>query len=282
MRRSGLVPVLALVLAAMSLVLAGCLGDDDDDTTTTATTAGDLGLITEGTLLVGSDIPFPPFEQGKAPNYEGYDIDVVNEVAKRLGLQVEYKDTAFDTIFRDLAQGKFDMVASATTITESREKRVDFSDPYYEAQQALTVEPGSDVETEADLGGKTVGAQDGTTGEEYAKDETDAKNVRGFPEAADALNALRGGQVDAVILDEPAVQDAIDKGQGGIEVAEVIMTDELYGFAFQQDSDVLRERFNEVLAEIKGDGTLAGFYEKWFPGVEPTESVLEGTNEQLK
>jgi polar amino acid transport system substrate-binding protein len=282
MRRSGLVPVLALVLAAMSLVLGGCLGDDDDETTTTATTGGDLGLITEGTLTVGSDIPFPPFEQGKAPDYKGYDIDVVNEVAKRLGLEVKYEDTAFDTIFRDLAQGKFDMVASATTITESREERVDFSDPYYEAQQALAVEPGSDIKTTADLGGKTVGAQDGTTGETYAKDETDAKNVRGFPEAADALNALRGGQVDAVILDEPVVKDAIEKGEGGIEIAEVIKTDELYGLAVQQDSDTLRERVNEVLVEMKGDGTLTGFYEKWFPGTEPTESVLKGTNDQLK
>jgi polar amino acid transport system substrate-binding protein len=281
MRRSGFVPVLALVLAAMSLVLGGCLGDDDE-TTTTATTGGDLGLITEGTLTVGSDIPFPPFEQGKAPDYKGYDIDVVNEVAKRLGLEVKYEDTAFDTIFRDLAQGKFDMVASATTITESREERVDFSDPYYEAQQALAVEPGSDIKTTADLGGKTVGAQDGTTGETYAKDETDAKNVRGFPEAADALNALRSGQVDAVIIDEPVVKDAIDKGEGGIEIAEVIQTDELYGFAFQQDSDTLRERVNEVLAEMKGDGTLTGFYEEWFPGTEPTESVLKGTNDQLK
>lgn len=275
MRRSGLVPVLALVLAAMSLVLGGCLGGDDE-TTTTATTGGDLGLITEGTLLVGSDIPFPPFEQGKAPNYKGFDIDLMDEVGKRLGLQVEIKDTAFDTIFRDLDQGKFDMVASATTITPEREKTVDFSDPYYKTDQALVTESGSEIKAVEDLAGKTVGAQDGTTGEDYANDETDAKNVRGFPEGPDAINALRSGQVDAVIIDKPVAEDAIKK-QGNVEIV-AIPTSELYGLFFGQDSDVLRERVNEVLAEIKGDGTLDDLSQKWFKEALPKD-VLDATHE---
>jgi polar amino acid transport system substrate-binding protein len=92
-----------------------------------------------GKLIVGSDIPYPPFEEGRAPNYTGFDIDLVNEIAKRLKLDVEYQDTSFDTIFRDLAAGKFDLVASATTITPAREKTVSFTDPYYSAQQSLAV-----------------------------------------------------------------------------------------------------------------------------------------------
>jgi polar amino acid transport system substrate-binding protein len=126
------------------------------------------------TLLVGSDIPYPPFEQGKAPGYDGFDIDLVNEIAKRTGKTVKYQDTAFDTIFRDVAQGKFDMVASAATITPEREQTVDFSDPYYEANQAVVVATGSDIKSVADLDGKIIGAQDGTTGDSYANDEISA------------------------------------------------------------------------------------------------------------
>lgn len=264
---------LAGMVFALGAFAAGCGGDDEEGGE--ATTAGGEPLV------VGSDIPFPPFEFGKPPNYDGFDIDVANEVADRIGRTPEYTDTSFDTIFRDLAQGKFDMVASATTTTEERERQVDFSDPYYEAQQALMVTPGSDIASVADVAGKTVGAQDGTTGETYANDETDAADVRGYPEGPDAINALKAGQVDAVIIDDPVAKEAVEK-QGGVEIAEVISTGELYGLVFQQGDDDLREQVNGALAEMKDDGTLADFYEKWFPGTEPPESVLEGTNELLK
>jgi ABC-type amino acid transport substrate-binding protein len=104
-----------------------------------APTGGQLETISSGKLTVGSDIPYEPFEFGKAPDYEGFDIDIDNEVAKRLDLDLEVKDTSFDTIFRDLAQGKFDMVSSATTITPEREKEVSFSEPYFPADQSIMV-----------------------------------------------------------------------------------------------------------------------------------------------
>lgn len=277
------IPVLlaAMALFAGSAFAAGC-GDDDDDNGGDTTAAGaDLGLIQDGQLLVGSDIPFPPFEQGKAPDYTGFDIDVVNTIGEGLGLTVTYQDTSFDTIFRDVAQGKFDMVASASTITPERENTVDFSDPYYEAQQSLAVAEGSDIATVEDLAGATVGAQDGTTGEEYANDETDAASVRGFPEGPDALNALKAGQVDAVILDQPVVLDAIEKGETGFTEAAVIPTGELYGFAFARDNDALREAVNEQLQTLKDDGTLDEIYQEWF-AIEAPDSVITGTNEQLK
>jgi polar amino acid transport system substrate-binding protein len=231
-------------------------------------------LIQEGQLLVGTDTPFPPFEIGQPPDITGYDIDVVNEIAERLDLEVTYQDTSFDTIFRDLAQGRFDLVVAASTITPEREQTVDFSDPYYRANQALVVTTDSDISTVEDLEGATVGAQDGTTGEAYANDETDAAGVRGYPEGPDALNALRAGQVDAVIIDQPVAEDVIAK-QGGIEITE-IPTGELYGIPAAEDNDVLREQVNEALTEMKDDGTLTRLYEKYFDA-EPPNSVLEGT-----
>jgi polar amino acid transport system substrate-binding protein len=282
--RSRLLALLAaLVLALTAGIAVGCGDDDDDDGGDTTAAGGDLGLLQEGQLLVGTDTPFPPFEIGQPPNLSGYDIELVNAIAENLGLEVTYQDTSFDTIFRDTAQGKFDMAVAASTITPEREQTVDFSDPYYQANQSLVVARGSDIATVDDLGGTTVGAQDGTTGEAYANDETDASQVRGFPEGPDAVTALRNGQVDAVIIDQPVAVDATESQAGGdIEIAEEIVTSELYGIPFAPDNDALREAVNEALKEIKDDGTLAELYEQYFPGTEPPEEVLEGTNDELE
>jgi polar amino acid transport system substrate-binding protein len=269
--------LVALVLAMAATLAAGCGDDDDDGGDGGGGGAADLGLINEGELLVGTDTPYPPFEIGQPPDITGYDIEVLNEVANRLNLDVTYQDTAFDTIFRDLAQGKFDVVAAATTILPDREQTVDFSDPYYLTPQSLLVSEGSDIRTVEDLGGATVGAQDGTTGEFYAQDETDASEVRGYPEGPDAINALRGGQVDAVIIDFAVGRDAVSK-QGGIEIAQKIVTNELYGFPVAEDNDALLQQINEALAAIKEDGTLARLYEKYHKK-QPPQSVLEGTHE---
>jgi polar amino acid transport system substrate-binding protein len=277
MSRTRLWIVLAFVsLLAGALIAAGCGGDDDDD----GDGGGeDLGLITDGTLSVGTDTPFPPFEIGQPPNISGYDIDVMNGIAEQLELTPEYTDTGFGTIFRDTAQGQFDVAAAASTITPGREKTVDFTDPYYEAQQALLVDEGSDIATVDDLGGTIVGAQDGTTGETYANDETDAEEVRGFPEGPNAITALINGQVDAVIIDQPIAADAVEK-QGGVEIAEEITTNELYGFPVAPGNDALREAMNEALATLKEDGTIDELYEQYF-ATAPPATVLEGTNEDL-
>jgi polar amino acid transport system substrate-binding protein len=273
-----------LVVAMVALVAAfaayGCGGDDDTtDTGATATTGGgeDLGLITEGTLTVGTDTPFPPFEIGQPPNISGYDIDVLNAIADQLGLTPEYTDTSFDTIFRDVAAGQYDIAAAASTITPGRQKTVDFSDPYYEAQQALLVPEGSDITSVDDLSGKIVGAQDGTTGETYANDETDASEVRGFPEGPDATAALISGQVDAVIIDQPVAADAVEK-QGGVEIVQEIPTHELYGYAMSKENTALVDAVNNALQGLKDDGTITDLYQQYF-STDPPESVLKGTTD---
>jgi len=278
MKKSRLV-VLMTALAVMStLVLAACGGDDSSDPgdSTSASSSFESELINEGTLTVGSDIPFPPFEFGKAPDYDGFDIDLVNAIAEKLGVETEFKDTAFDTIFTDVAQGKFDMVASAATITPEREQTVNFSSPYYEAEQALLVPEGSDITSVEDLSGLTIGAQDGTTGEAYANDETDAGQVRGFPNGPAAIAALSNGQVEATIIDQPVAQDAIDKGQTGFEVATTIPTGELYGLAFSKNTPELLSAVNGALAELKKDGGLNEIYQKWFK-IDAPKDVIDST-----
>jgi polar amino acid transport system substrate-binding protein len=278
MTRKRLWTLLALVgTLALAIVAAGC-GDDEEEPTGDGA-AADVETIEEGILTVGTDTPFPPFEIGQPPNISGYDIDVMNAIAEDLGLTAEYTDTGFGTIFRDTANGQFDTAAAASTITPARERTVDFTDPYYEAQQALLAPEGSDISSVEDLSGVIVGAQDGTTGEAYANEETDASEVRGFPEGPNAIAALQTGQVEAVIIDQPVAVDAVEK-QGGVEIVEEIPTNELYGFAVAPDNDSLREAMNEALATLKEDGTIADLYEQYFQS-EPPTSVLEGTNEDL-
>ena len=268
-RISALLAILALAFGAAFLTACGGSSDSGSGSV-------DSELIQSGTLTVGSDIPFPPFEFGQARDYKGFDIDLVTAIADDLGLKLNVQDTAFDTIFTDTAQGKFDMAASASTITPDRQQTVNFSDPYYEAEQALLVQPGSDIKTVEDLAGKTVGAQDGTTGEAYVNENANAGEVRGFPNGPAAIDALKSGQVEATVIDQPVAQDALDKGQTGFEIATLIPTGELYGLAMAKKNTALLDEVNSILQKMKEDGRLNDLYQKWFKTDAP-KGVIDGT-----
>src|SRR5262249_8753985 len=152
----------------------------------------------------------------------------IEAIGERMGREVEIQDTSFETIFRDVQQGKFDAAISAATITEEREKAVDFSNPYYLSEQAVLVKDGSPIASLEDLEGKTVGVQQGTTGQELAKEELGGAEVRPFPEGPDAVNALKSGTVEGVVIDAPVAQNAVEKS-GGVEIAEKVPTEEEYG-----------------------------------------------------
>lgn len=255
LRRSLVLSI--IVLIATLLAAAGCGGGDNKSNN------GGGGGKVPANLTVGSDIPYTPFEFGKPP-YQGFDVDVVNEIARRLGTKVTFKKTPFDTIFRDLAQGKFDMVASASTITPERAKEVDFSDSYFPADQSLMVKKGSNIKTVDDVAGKVIGAQLGTTGADYAKKKTKAKSVRTYDLIDDAFNALEAGQIVAVINDCPVSKYA-ENAHKDLSVVQAIQTNEEYGFAFPKGSK-LTESFNKEIAALKADGGLKKISDKWFHG----------------
>jgi polar amino acid transport system substrate-binding protein len=285
MTRSRLWLVIGLLaLAATAFVAAGCGDDDDDDdggTEATTAAGGDIQTINEGSLFIGIDTPYPPFASGQPPNQTGYDVDVLDAIAEEIGLTTEYQDTGFATIFRDVAAGQFDTAAAASTIKPGREKQVDFTDPYYASATALVVAEGSDIASVDDLGGTIVGVQDGTIQEDYANEETDAAEVRGFPEGTNAISQLLTGAVDAALIDEAVAVDLLEK-QGGMEIAEsfAATSPDLFGFAVAPDNDGLREAMNEALATIKENGTLSEIYQTYFDTEAPPE-VLDATNELL-
>jgi len=255
-----------LLVGVVSIAAAGCGSSSDDSSSTSASGGGGEPLT------VGSDIPYPPFEQGKPGNYTGFDIELMEAIAEKIGRTAEFQDTSFETIFRDVAQGKFEAVISAATITEEREKAVAFSDPYYLSEQAILVKEGSDITGLADLEGKTVGAQQGTTGLELGKEKANAGELRPYPEGPDAVNALKSGTVEAVIIDAPVAQNAVEKS-GGVEIAEKVPTDEEYGIALAKDNSELLDEINTGLEEVIADGDYTKIYEKWFHLAPPKEIV---------
>jgi ABC-type amino acid transport substrate-binding protein len=276
MRNTRLAAFFAVLLLALaSVVVVGCGGGDD------STTGGGGGTSSESgggePLTVGSDIPYPPFEQGKPGNYTGFDIELMEAIGEKIGRTPEFQDTSFETIFRDVQQGKFEAVISAATITEEREKAVDFSNPYYLSEQAVLVKEGSDIESLEDLEGKTVAVQQGTTGQELAKEELGGSEVRPYPEGPDAVNALKAGTVEGVIIDAPVAQNAVEKS-GGIEIAEKVPTEEEYGIAVGQGETELLDEINKGLKEVLDDGTYKTIYEKWFK-LEPPKAIFSATHE---
>ncbi|HSC21127.1 MAG TPA: basic amino acid ABC transporter substrate-binding protein [Solirubrobacterales bacterium] len=265
-----------LLLALASIAVAGCGGGGD------STSSGGGGGETSESgggepLSVGSDIPYPPFEQGKPGNYTGFDIELIEAIGEKIGRKPEVQDTSFETIFRDVQQGKFDAAISAATITEEREKAVDFSNPYYLSEQALLVAEGSPFKELKELEGKTVGVQQGTTGQELAKEEIGGAEIRPYPEGPDAVNALKSGTVEGVVIDAPVAQNAVEKS-GGVEIAEKIPTEEEYGIAVAQGETELLEEINQGLKEVQEDGTYKKIYEKWFH-LEPPKAIFTATHE---
>jgi polar amino acid transport system substrate-binding protein len=265
MRRTVLL-LFALLTLGFAAIAAGCGGDDengDGNGETQPAAQEELNTVQEGTLTVGSDIPFAPFEYRENGELTGFDVRLVEEMARRLELEVRWVDTSFDTIFTQLAAGRFDMVASATTITEERQRQVSFTEPYFASQLAVTVntQRTPDVRNIEDLeSGNVVAVQQGTTGEPWARENVpEGVNVRSFQDAPDTYTALEAGNVQAVVFDEPsAVAELEDRDT--LEIRQTIDTGERYGFGVNPRNDRLLSELNRVLNEIKEDGTYERIY----------------------
>ena len=280
----------ALLLAIAALAVAGCGGGSSSTSKTSeeSSESSGGGAEKEGgeeaegggeKLTVGSDIPYPPFEQkASGGGYTGFDVELMEAIGKEIGREPEFIDSSFETIFRDVGQGKFEAVMSAATITPEREKEVAFSLPYYLSEQAILVQEGSDIKGLADLKGKVVAAQQGTTGLELAKEKAEASELRPFPEGPDADNALKAGTVEAVIIDAPVAKQQAEE-LGGIEIVEKVPTEETYGIALAKESTELVEQINEGLKKTIEDGSYATVYEKWFKEAPPLEGLEKAIEE---
>ncbi len=219
-----------------------------------------------GVLKVGSDTTYPPFEwiDTKTGKAQGFDVDLANLIAKKLGVKAEIITTDWGGIIPALNSGKFDVIISAMTITDARKKKIDFSIPYYDSGQIIAVRKDNNtIKGPNDLSGKTVGVQTGTTGEEAAKKIPGVK-IKEYPDIQYAFADLEKGRIDAVVNDFP-VSAFYAKGHPDVKLVGKLFTIEHYGIAFRKsDEKDLENAINKILKEIKSDGEYDQIYEKWF------------------
>ncbi|WP_432196647.1 ABC transporter substrate-binding protein [Streptomyces sp. bgisy027] len=257
--------ILAATTATAGLVLVAGCSSSDDGGSGSKTAAGGVELVKAGRLTTCTHLPYPPFQSEIDGKVQGFDVALIDLVAGNLGVQQEILDTPFENFKTGafLNSGECDLAAAGMTITDERKKNVDFSDPYFEATQAVLVDRKSGISSFADLKGKKVGAQAQTTGEDYAKSK--GLDPVSFESSDAVLNGLRTGQVEAVVIDYPVVQGWLkDKANAAaFEVAEQVNTGEQYGVTVKKGNDKLREAVNKAIKDAKADGTYKKLYEQW-------------------
>jgi len=252
----------------MCLVLAACATGGD-----TTELEGGAKIIKEGELTVCTHLPYEPFQFNKGGEVVGFDVDLMDLVADELGLEQKIFNTPFEGIETGQAMNtsKCDIAAAGMTITDERAKVMDFSDPYFDATQALLVKKGSGLDSLESLSGKTLGVQIGTTGQQYAEENIpDDVELKVFEDLALLVSAVKSGGIPAAINDNSVLYDYVEKNPE-TEVSVEFDTGESYGFAVAKDqNDALLETVNDALAQAREDGTYDELFKKYFP-TAPTD-----------
>lgn len=219
-------------------------------------------------IVVATDATWPPMEfiDEKTKEIIGFDVDLMKAIAKAAGFSVEFKNTAWDGIFAGLAAGKYDAIMSSVTITEEREKEMDFSKPYINAGQVLIVSSTTKgVTVLADLKGKTVGAQIGTTGA-FEVEKVPGVLLKTYDEIGFAFEDLVNGRIQGVVADTPVAADfALQSGayKGKLMIVGEPFTEEYYGIAVQKGNTKVLEAINMGLDKVLGTDTYKKLQEKW-------------------
>lgn len=244
---------LALVMALG--LLAGC-GSSNSDNNTPA--GDDVSDAAKTKLVVATSPDFPPFESLEGGEVVGIEVDILNKIAEKMGMELDIQQMDFDSVIPGVQAGKFDVGMSGITVTDKRKENVDFSSVYFMAAQAIVVADGSSITGKADLEGKKVSVQTGTTAEEYCM--ANGYEVLAFTANNDAAAALTAGKVDAWVVDnEVALAMAPELG---LTVLDEAMTSEPYAFALQKGSDLLAP-FNEALDALLSDGTIEQIFQQY-------------------
>ncbi|MEU1306629.1 ABC transporter substrate-binding protein [Streptomyces shenzhenensis] len=259
--------VLAATVAAAGLALVAGCSSDDSSGGAAKTAAGGVELVKAGQLTTCTHLPYPPFQSEIDGTVQGFDVALIDLVAKNLGVRQQILDTPFENFKTGafLNSGQCDLAAAGMTITAERKKNVDFSDPYFDATQAVLVDKKSGITSFAAVkakGGK-LGAQAQTTGEDYAKGK--GYDPVSFESSDAVLNGLRTGQVQAVVIDYPVVQGWLkDKANAdAFQVVDNLDTGEQYGFTVKKGNAELLAAVDKAIGDARADGTYKKLYEQW-------------------
>ena len=288
--------VLALLLAlALVFALCACSSSKDEDKTTdtgsadTTDTAdnstdtpdadepaagddaaepaegGDDALTTvnAGKLTMSTNAAFPPYEMTTDDGgFEGIDVEIAGAIAEKLGLELQVDDMDFDAALLAVQNGKSDIVMAGVTVTDERQKVMDFSDTYAEGIQSIIVPEDSDIASADDLTGKTIGTQRGTTGYIYCTDDFGEDNVIAYDNGLTAVQALNNGQVDAVVIDNAPAKSFVEANPG-LKILDTAYAQEDYAIGVAKGNTALLDAINGALEELQADGTLQAIVDKY-------------------
>ena len=263
---------LAIAGALSVSMLAGC-GAEKKDVNDTAEDTSLADVQAKGSFTLGLDADFAPmgFTQDDG-QIVGFDIDLANAVAEKMGVKVEVKPIDWDSKDMELSSGKIDVIWNGFSITDERRKEVLFSNPYLSTKQSVIVKAGSDIKTKADLAGKKIALQDGSTSEDALKADTATyetigdDNISRFKENSQVLMEVDAGRADAAVIDEIFVRYYLQKENmlDKFVVLEEGFDEEDYGVGGRTGDYALMEAINKALDECKADGTTSELSIKWF------------------
>ncbi len=256
---------LVLALAASTALLAACGKTEAPAAPQAAAPAAAL----PAKIVIGLDDNFPPMGFRDDKNeLVGFDVDLAREAAQRLGVQVEFKPIDWNAKEAELNGQRVDALWNGLTITEERKKNTAFTAPYMQTHQIVVVRADAPIKTKADLAGKTVGVQDGSSAvDAVAKDEATARSFKQLKKYGDNVTALMDlstGRLDAVVLDEVVGRYYAAKKPGDYVVLEDDFGTEDYGVGLRQGDTELHARLDQALAAMKQDGSGARISDKWF------------------
>ena len=261
-------------LLAIELLFSACSGGSGADSRESAASGG-VHLVNPGKLMVCTNLPYEPFQFTKDKEVVGFDIDIVDLAARRLGVTQEIVNIDFAVIKSGAAlnSGKCDLAAAGMTITEERQKNIDFSVPYFDATQALLARKGSGISSLDDVKAKKlkVAVLAGTTGLDYVRKQ--GIDPIQFADAAKQLLGLQTGQADVLVQDLPVVLTWLKKPEvaAKYELATNLNTGEQYGIAMKLGNAALGKVVNEAIETARNDGSYDAIYRKWFGVLPPAK-----------
>lgn len=267
--------VLALVMVcSLALVFTSCTDNKapvNEEGSTEAEAAGSM-TATEGVLVMATNATFPPYEFVEGGEYAGIDVEIAEKIAEKLGMTLEIKDVEFGSIVGGVQTGKFDMGMAGMTVTEERLQSVNFSTSYATGIQVVIVAEDSAITSLDDLkgdGSMKFGVQQDTTGDIYASSSVEdggygEDNVIRYKTGADAVQALKAGKVDAVIIDNEPAKSFVAANEG-LKILDAEWAVEDYAIAIAKENKALLDAVNNALAELTADGTIAAIIAKYIP-----------------
>lgn len=257
--------------AIAGLGLVGCGGSSTSGTSSAGSSAGSAAssskdgytLVKDGTLTVGTAAEYEPFEYMEDGQYKGFDLDLIQDIAKKLGLTVEFANVDFDTIVPGVSSGaKYDVGIGAITVTPERKKEVDFTDSYYMDDQAIvTMKDNADItgdnyKEKLDSADAKIAVQSGSTAEAFAKENFPKAELVPFKNATDCFSALQAGQSVALVTNRSVAAQLVATSFDNEQVIKLISTGEEYAIAVNKDNAGLKDAINKALKELTDDGTV--------------------------